>query len=368
MIQMSSDNIFEKAGRVFFSRDYIRMLEKDLNAAGINMPADSFAGFAALEIVVISIVLTLLFLVYQPVYGSISSFVLQFIPLDNSVILGAILALLVFLLSMMIVYLSTMALIATFLTMKTEDRRNKLETMLPDFLGLVSSNIKAGMTLDQAMWYSAKPEFGLLADETKSAIKGSFSGESLGVSLDHLATRFDSRTFRRTVLLLKQASATGGQLTDVLERTAEDVRNTNVVKKEIAATLVMYEIFVLFASVVGTPFLFAVAYKLVEIFEKIAPQAGGGLSGAAGTGAIGGVFAAVGSIKVSGGIISASDFLFFTIPTIFVTALISSFIVSVIRTGTRNQGMKYFPFVLVCSYLVYWVAVTVITALFSSFA
>lgn len=358
--------MFEKAGRLFFSRERIRSLERELNAAGINMPADSFAGFAALEIVVISIVLTLLFLVYEPVYGPVSRFILQYIPIGIPIILTVILALLMAIFSMMVVYLSTMALISSYLAMKTEDRKNKLEGILPDFLNLVASNIKAGMTLDQAMWYSAKPEFGLLSDETKAAIKGAFSGESLSVSLERLSSRFDSRTFKRTILLLKQASATGGQLTDILERTADDIRNTNIVKKDIAATLIMYEIFVLFASVVGTPFLFAVAYKLVEVFEKIAPKAGGGLVGGGG-GSLGGVFSAFASIKVSGAIISSSDFFWFTMPTIFVTALISSFIVSVIRTGTKSQGMKYFPFVLAGSYLIYWIALSVISSLFSSF-
>ena len=35
------------------------------------------------------------------------------------------------------------------------------------------------MSIDQAMWYSAKPEFGLLAIEVKNGIKSAFSGEPL---------------------------------------------------------------------------------------------------------------------------------------------------------------------------------------------
>jgi archaellum biogenesis protein FlaJ (TadC family) len=244
--------------------------------------------------------------------------------------------------------------------MKTDDRRNKLETSLPDFLTLVSSNIKAGMTLDQAMWYSAKPEFGLLSTEVKANIKSSFSGESLEDTLDHLAMRFDSKVFKRTILLLKQATATGGELTDVLERTTDDVRNTIIMKKEIAASLVLYEIFVLFAAVVGTPFLFAVALKLIEVFERIAPQAGSIPTTA------GGVFTTFSNVQFSGPVISSADFLWFSIPTIFVTSLISSFIVSVIRTGSKSQGMKYFPFVLVLSYLVYWVVVNAIESFFAT--
>ena len=64
--------------------------------------------------------------------------------------------------------------------------------------------------------------------------------------------------------------------------------------------------------------------------------------------------------------ISSSDFFWFSIPTIFVTALISSFIVSVIRTGNRNQGMKYFPFVLVISYLIYWAVTGMVDSFFTT--
>ena len=141
------------------------------------------------------------------------------------------------------------------------------------------------------------------------------------------------------------------------------MRNTATMKKEIAASLVLYEIFVLFAAVIGTPFLFAVAYKLIQVFEKLAPQLGSGsaLSG-------GGIFSSFAIMNVGQPIISSSDFFWFTIPTMFVTALISSFIVSVIRTGTKNQGMKYFPFVLAATYIVYWLLSLGINGIFATIA
>ena len=66
--------------------------------------------------------------------------------------------------------------------------------------------------------------------------------------------------------------------------------------------------------------------------------------------------------------ITASDFFWFSIPTIFVTCLISSFIVSVIRTGSRSSGMKYFPFMLAAAYLVYWLANSMLSSIFTTFS
>lgn len=355
-MSMANESIFERAGRLFFTRERVRVLEKEISTAGVNMPADSFAGYIAINVIVITLFLSAIMLLYPPSIGMISGTLNAYMELPFAVI-----AFIVIPICFVFVYFGTTALLATYLIMKTEDRRNKLETALPDFLTLVESNIKAGMTLDQAMWYSAKPEFGLLSDEVKIVMKGAFSGESLESALDKLSSRFESKVFKRTILLLKQATATGGELTDVLERTADDVRNTIITKKEIAASLVIYEIFVLFAAIIGTPFLFAVAVKLIEVFERI-PVPSGGLGGG------GSPIAPFSNISISGPVISSSDFFWFTVPTIFVTALISSFIVSVIRTGSKGQGMKYFPFVLLLSYLVYYLVITAVESFFASVA
>ena len=346
-----TDTMFESAGRLFFTRARIKDLEREINIAGVNMPADSFAGYVALNAIVATIFLTLLLVFYPPSYGFMSEITPFEIPFP-------VIALFSLILSFIAVYLATHALLSTYLLMNAENRRNKLETALPDFLTLVASNIKAGMTLDQAMWYSAKPEFGVLSDEVKAIVKSSFSGETLENTLDKLAMRFDSKVFKRTIMLLKQASATGGELTDVLERTSDDVRNTIIMKKEIAASLVLYEIFVLFAAVVGTPFLFAVASKLIEVFENLVPET----SGFGGT-----PFSSFSGLG-GGPAISSADFFWFSIPTMFVTALISSFIVSVIRTGSRGQGMKYFPFVLILSYVVYFIVISMVDAFFGAIA
>ncbi len=354
---MTNESVFEKAGRLFFTRQRIKQLEQELQIAGISMPADSFAGYVAINVIVITLFLTLLAVVYSPVSTPLGGLLKAYTGMPQLLPLVALIA------SFVIIYLATLMLLSTYLLMKADDRRDRLEAALPDFLTLVASNINAGMTLDQAMWYSAKPEFGLLSQEVKAIIKGSFSGESMENALDTLGSRFDSRVFKRTILLLKQASRSGGELTSVLERTTDDVRNTATMKKEIAASLVLYEIFVLFASVVGTPFLFAVAYKLIQIFEKLAPSLGGG-----GVATGGGIVSSFVGMNVGHAVISSSDFFWFTIPTMFVTALISSFIVSVIRTGSRNQGMKYFPFVLAATYIVYWLIGQGIEGIFSTIA
>jgi len=338
---MPQENFFEFFGKLFLTRKQAQDLEKKLHAAGIILAPEAFAGYLTLNILIVAILLTLLFINVQDIYSGLSDAIYSVIPgMPQAVIIIAL-----FVIALIVAYIGAWIVLSSYLVLRAEGRRNKVEAALPDFLMLVSANIKAGMPLDQAMWYSAKPEFGLLSVEVKSTIKHAFGGESLNHSLDELSMRFDSKVMKRTIALIKQALATGGEVAAVLETTASDVRGTRILKKEIAASLVLYEIFVLFAAMVGTPFLFAVGEKLVEVFEMqrlaMPIERGGG-------------FTQFSSLTFAEPIITSGDFYYFSLATIFVTSLISSFIVSVIRTGTKSEGMKYFPFVVAVSYGIFF--------------
>lgn len=348
---MGNETIFESVGRLIFTRTRIRKLEGELRSAGIDTPADAFAGYVILNVLILSVFVTIFLALFGPTSEPVASAVGLISP-DIPVFAAWIV---IFIIILLVLYFISFVLLSSYIIMRVEDRREKVEVVLPDFLILVSSNIKAGMTLDQAMWYAAKPEFGLLAEEVRKVIKGSFGGESLEDALDELSIRFDSKIFKRTILLLKQANTTGGELTDVLERTAEDVRESIILKKEISASLIMYEIFVLFAAIVGTPFLFAVSEKLIQIFENLSQNMPSTAAGSTTQ------FGGFGAFTFAGPVISSSDFFYFAVATIFVTTLISSFIMSAIRTGSRSHGMKYFPFVLILAYIVYWLTSTVLT-------
>ena len=346
----------EFIGRLLFSRDSIRKYEYKVNTAGMRVSAEAYVG----TLVLVGLLLSILFaaiLLSNPqskyYIDKISGVISKSLPYPA--VAGA-----VFLLSMIPSYLAVFVVSSAMMTIRADARRNALENALPDFLLLVSANIKAGMPLDQAMHYSAKPEYGLLSKEVQDTIKRSFSGESLEVALDELGKRFDSKLFTRTISLIKQSSATGGEVSAVLERTSQEVRNASIIKKEVSASLVLYEIFILFASVLGTPFLFAVSGKLIEVFEKT-PAAT-----SVPTGAVNTAFGQLSSMRFAGPIISSNEFFYFTLATIFVTSLFSSFIVGVIKSGSKNEGVKYFPFVLVASYVVYFIVNSFMNLLFTT--
>lgn len=346
---------FDVVGRLFIPRPTIKQLEYRINTAGLTIPAESLAGLMLLVVVLISTAFTIIVLNDAKLAQSIEKAIV-FLSLPFILI-----QVLIFISAFIFSYLAILVVIASFLTLKADSRRNALEYNLSDFLLMVSSNMKAGMPLDQAMYYSAKPEFGLLSKEVKSIIKDAFSGTALETSLNTLASRFDSKIFSRTIILMRQASASGGEVSEVLERTSHDIRSNLLIKKDVAASLILYEIFILFAGVLGTPFLFAVSGKLVEIFEKSPLTTAGSIPSGGGA-----MFGQLSSLKFTGPVITSAEFFYFTIATIFITSLFSSLIVGVIRAGTKNQGIKYFPFVLLSAYLVFYIVNTLMGFVFTT--
>ncbi len=346
---------YETIGRLL-SRKRIRGIEKSLAGAGIMAPAESFMGFFIVVNVLVAILMFLLFLntsaVPKFLYAMAGAAFL--IPNIVSIILSLIVAI-------VITFLATVTIAWAIILLQTEARKNAVEAVLPDFLTLVAGNIRAGMTLDQAMWYAAKPEYGLFSIEVKRVIKSAFSGEPIEKSLDRLDMRFNSRVLHRTILLLKQALATGGEVAEILEETSQDAREVSMHKKDIAATLLVYIIFLVFASTIGAPFLFSVATTLISVLTMaFAYMPTGGLE--AGAGGMPMSFMATPSAPS----ISTDEFFWFSMALIFITSLISSLLLGIIRAGSKTQGIKYFPLMLLLSYVVYFVIASFLESMFSN--
>ncbi|MDD5023049.1 MAG: type II secretion system F family protein [Candidatus ainarchaeum sp.] len=350
---MVADDFFRFFGRLFLGREKSRAFGETLRSAGRTSDPEVFAGLYIIGAFVIGALLSL-FLNWLPGFFPSFYWFLQDIVVLQPIYIFVIL----FLLCEILSYISLWVLAYITLTLSIETRTKSVEAVLPDFLMYVSSNVKAGMPLDQAIWYAAKPEFGLLSIEVKTVMKQSFGSQTLETSLDELSKVFKSDIFNRTLLLLRQAIASGAEVAEVLDRTAEDARESLLLRKEIEASLVLYEIFVLFASMVGTPFLFAVSTKLIAILEKafakLPPTS----------------FQTqqfIGMIKPAvAPIVTSSQFFWFTMGVLLVTSLFSSFILGVIRTGSRTQGFKYFPVILLISAIIYYLVIGLLDMFFTN--
>ena len=333
-------NVLEALGRLF-SRNMILGVGRSLDAAGLSVSPESFAGSMILVCAFCGIALT---------YIGIQFYWVRTVLVTIGKLIGSwfvnsqVAMLLLALVAIILVTTITILLLAyVWLTTLSDNRKRLVELVLPDFLTLASANIRAGMSIDQAMWYAAKPDFGIFSKEVELVAKRSFGGEPFNTAIDRLSARFDSKLLRRTVSLIKQGLASGGQIADIFDQISQDARNMQLINKEISASLLMYVIFVVFAAGIGAPFLFAVSNNLITILENVFANLPSVSQ-----------LPSIGFIRPRPPIITSADFYAFTIIVAMITAIFSALIIGVIQKGSKINGIKYLPIFVVMALGVYF--------------
>ena len=91
-------------------------------------------------------------------------------------------------------------------------RTRKMEEQFPDFLQVLSANLKGGMTFERAMWAAIKPRFGVLGSEMAKASKKVMTGYDLSKALTELADKYDSLMLKRTADLMISEIESGGNI------------------------------------------------------------------------------------------------------------------------------------------------------------
>lgn len=254
-----------------------------------------------------------------------------------------------------IIYLLTWILYYFYIDVRVYQRKIELEKMLPDFLQLVSSNIKSGMPIDKALFFSARPKFGALAREIEVVAKKTLTGEELKDSLELFTKRFDSMLLVRSMSLILEGVDAGGEIGDLIGNIATNIQELQMMKKEMAASVTTYVIFITFAAIIAAPFLMGLSYQLLLIIKGIMGSISmGGDTGASGM-----------SMSFSADAVSLDDFRTFSYATLAVTAFFSASICSIIKTGTIKGGLKNLPTYVITSLVIYKIAIWVLGIFFS---
>ena len=223
-----------------------------------------------------------------------------------------------------------------------EGRAQVVDGILPDFLLLVSSNINAGMTPFSAFRAAARPEFGPLAEEAKYAVAKSLGTTSFHQALLELSARIRSDSLKDVVAFFSQAMKAGGKLSKLIESSAFDIRQTQELKKELQSSTKMYVLFVAFIVMIATPLLMAVSVQFLDMVNKIQSSTRVSFLGDTGLG-----FLATSSELSSGFMANTALVL------LFGNALLASFFIGILASGKGKLGLKYFPAILIVSFLAF---------------
>lgn len=292
----------------------------------------------------------------------------------TSVFLSLIVALIVLLLLIFVlkiyILITISASVVTFillmvaryamLSLEADRRAVKVEELLPDALQLMSANMRAGVTIEKAIWLSARPEFGALGDELKRMAVDTLGGKPTATALQNMILRVKSVLFERSIRLLVQGMELGGQLSDLLVEIALDIRNGIALRREIVATTSMYTIFIIFASVLAAPMLFAVSTFYVETTTSMWTEQLGNIGAGAQT--------QTKFMKVSGSTITGEEVKLFAIVSIFITTFFGSLTIGMIKSGYAKQGLKYAPLFVTGALAMYFLGYTIIRSMFGALA
>lgn len=247
--------------------------------------------------------------------------------------------------------LTLLSLWLSYYAMKADMRRAALEAILPDFLTMVASNVRSGMNLDQAMWQAAKPEFGILSEEVKEAIKSSFSGEPIDKVLEKLGERFNSPLFKRALNIIRNSLYSGGEIAVVLDKIAEEATQISIIRRDIRSSLVIYVIFLFFASAIGVPFLLAVSLKTLTLLHETFS-----LAQTTTTSFL--------SFTLSSPPVSPEEFYYFSILLIIISSIMSAFMIGSTYAGKKTEGIRYLPAIMIIGLLVFFSSLAVLDWIF----
>jgi len=227
-----------------------------------------------------------------------------------------------------------------------EKRAKVTEEILPDALKLMASNIRSGLTPDKALMLSARPEFGPLEIQIIKAAKRNLSGDTIQDALKIIPENIDSRVLRKTMELVSEGIAKGGDLSELLDGISEDISRTRILKKEVNAQVMMYSIFIFFAAAIVGPILYSISSQLVGVMTSI-----GGDSDITQTIPSGFVNFSFSDFSIGQGFLAT-----YSIVSLVITSIFGGILMGILKGGTEKEGIKYIPLFLVVSMTVYFIA------------
>jgi type II secretory pathway component PulF len=222
----------------------------------------------------------------------------------------------------------------------------------------MSSNLRAGMTIDRAMLLSSRPEFSPLDQEILRTGKEIATGKGIATALEDMSRRIGSEKIEKTILLIISGIKAGGSLDVLLEQTAVNMRERNFVEKKAGGNVLMYVIFIFVAVAVGAPVLFGLSNILVETLTEI-------LSGlpsidAQTTSQMTMPFSLT-SVNISVEFIN-----YFCIAFIFVIDVLASLVLGLIMKGEEKEGLKYLLPMILISFAIFFLIKLILSGVVAS--
>lgn len=221
----------------------------------------------------------------------------------------------------------------------------EVEKFLPDVLQLMASNLRAGLTVDNALMLSARPEFGVLGGEIERVGKEVTIGKTVEDSLVSMLDRVKSDKLEKSLLLIVAGLKSGGELSDLLENTARNLRDEDLTDQKIRSSVMSYVIFVVAAVGFGAPVLYGLSSFLIEVLKKVFAQI-----------RIPQTTAIDIPLKITQITIEPRFVIMYAVTSLITTSILSSLVVGAITKGRSRDGLKYAPFIILATLAMFFLS------------
>lgn len=243
-----------------------------------------------------------------------------------------------------------------YLVIKSDNRAQEVERHLPEFLLLVISNLRSGLSPYSSLVSAGRSEFGILGKEVSKLSSKLKPTEPFFIALDRLSSSFDSPTLRRVTLLIYRATQAGGKLTDTLEAIVDELKRLKALREELYAQIKGYIMFISLVVVIITPFIFALGSKFVETTLSFHAQSKE-LSKYSYN-----QFFSPASVDIDSAFVETLALVYF-----FFTSLFFSLFYGLIKRGKPVLGLKYLPLVFLASIVMFYISKLIISAIILPF-
>jgi pilus assembly protein TadC len=241
-----------------------------------------------------------------------------------------------------------------YMDLRIFNRTQEMESLLADYLQLVSTNLRGGMSFEKSLWSAINPDFSVLANEVSLTSKKVLTGYDMDVALQEFADKYDSAILKRTISLIIGEIKSGGKIADLLDRIIEDLKETKELKQEMEASVVSYMIFIGVIVIVISPGLFALSYNLLSVITGFTSRLAEATSGGG----------AALPISFATGGVDQNSFRNFSYAAIALISFFSSMIVAILEKGTVKGGIKYLPVFVGVALVIYQVLMMVLNMVF----
>lgn len=236
--------------------------------------------------------------------------------------------------------------LTSIISLMSDKRAKFVENILPDVLRLISSNLKSGISIDEAIVLSARPEFGFFSEKIKEVGKLLATGKEIEDSIKHLSKGINSNVLDKTIQIIVEGLKSGGELSILLESIANNVEETEVLKKEVNSSIFIYALFIFIAGCLIAPILYAVSIQLAGVLSRLSES-------------IAVQFIAEETttpVTISPVQISESFLMNFAYINLIITTAFASLIIALINKGNEKYGIKYIPFLIGLSITLFYLA------------